>query len=170
MRRLSRYGWVTAPLIFRGLCAELNETPEQDAFYTVRFDGEFRLEHGYSVVAGTLEAENKMLTLLHDNAAQAQDLQSALRLGLEAWATGRLQAQQRGFTDRRALGARAHDDEETEAQEIQSVADLLKGEFSSVEKDASRLEVGLLERNTARESKFRLLKPAELEQVLAEYR
>jgi len=160
----------TAPLIFRGLFAELGALPEQDALYTLGFDGEFRLEHGYSVVAGTLEAENRMLELLHASAGEARDRVSAIRLGLEAWAVGRIEAQRRGFADRRALGARLSEEEEEEGQEIRSVAEALRAEFSADERDAARLEVGLLERNTARESKFRLLRPEELEPVLAEYR
>ncbi len=159
----------TVPLIFRGLFAELGEKPEQDALYTLGFDGEFRLEHGFSVVAGSLEAENRVLELLHAKAAGAQDLQSAVRLGLEAWATGRNEAQRRGFADRHSLGARAGGEEEEE-QQIRGVAEILRAELSSNDREGAQLEVGLLERNTLREGKFRLLRPAELEPVLAEYR
>jgi hypothetical protein len=109
-------------------------------------------------VAGTLDAENKMVALLHDNIDAIEDRPSAIKLGLEAWATGKLNA-------RRQLPSLSAATEEDEEIEILSVGEILKEEIG-----AGKVEVALLERKTARESKFRLLRADELEPVLAEYR
>jgi proteasome alpha subunit len=147
----------TAPLVFRGLFAELGERQEQDLFYALGFDGEFKRETGYSVVAGSLEGENRMIDLLHSNVEQATDRPAALRLALEAWATGKLHA----GASRRTLTRR---DEEEETQAARSIHDVLKEELSD-----GTVEAGLLERNTPRESKFRLLRTEELQAVVSEY-
>jgi len=147
----------TAPFVFRGLFAELAEQREQDQFYALGYDGEFKNEYRYSVVAGSLEAENRMIDLLHGNFDRIQDRNSALRLALEAWATGRLHAR------RPSYGRRGT--EEDEEVEIRTVDQILKEEIAE-----GTIEVGCLERNTPRESKFRLLRADELQPVLAEYR
>lgn len=145
----------TAPFVFRGLFAEVGETPEQDAYFTLGFDGEYKSESRFSVVGGSFEAENAMIDLVHGSVEQAQDLTSALRLALEAWATGKLHA-------RRATLARTEEEGEVE---IRTVAETLKEEIAK-----GTVEVALLDRKTARESKFRLLRPEELGPALAEYR
>lgn len=147
----------TAPFIFRGLFAELGERPDQDAFFALGFDGEYRQEHRYSVVAGSLEAENRMIDLLHENAERAGDLTAALRLALEAWGTGKLHA------GRGALSLLREDDEEE--GDTRSVSEVLRDEIGQ-----GSVEAGLLERNTPRESKFRLLQADELEPAINEYR
>jgi proteasome alpha subunit len=145
----------TAPFVFRGLFAEVSDRPEHDAFFALGFDGEYKNDPRFSVVAGTLEAENRMIDLLQNNSPQAQDRTSAIRLGLEAWATGRLHARRRGFAR----------DEEEEEIEILTVEQVLREELAE-----GKLEVGLLERSTPRESKFRLLRADELEPALSDYR
>lgn len=145
----------TAPFVFRGLFAELGDRQELDSFFALNFDGEFKNERRFSVVGPSLDAENRMVELLHANWEGAQDRESAVRLGLEAWATGRIHA-------RRVTFGRTEEDEEVE---IQTVAQVLKEEIAQ-----GTVEIGLLERHTARESKFRLLRPDELDSALAEYR
>lgn len=145
----------TAPFVFRGLFAELGDRPEQDMFYALGFDGEFKNENRYSVVAGSLEAENRMIDLLHREVDRAGDLPSALRLALEAWGTGKVHARRGGF------GARAEEEE----TDLPSVEQVLREEIAE-----GLVEAGLLERNTPRESKFRLLRAEELAPAVAEYR
>ncbi len=148
----------TAPFVFRGLFAELGDTREQDAFYALGFDGEFRRETSYSVVAGSLDAENRMIDLLHGSQEALDDRPAALRLGLEAWATGKIEAVRQRY-------GRVRLEEDDEPAPEATVAETLKGELAE-----GTLEVGLLERSTARESKFRLLRVDELAPVLKEYR
>jgi len=148
----------TAPFVFRGLFAELGDRKEGDAFFALGFDGEFKSEPRYSVVAGSLEAENRMIDLLHANVDAAQDLSSALKLALEAWATGKIHARRTGF-------GRLTSGEQEEEVEILTVAQVLREEIAE-----GTVEAGLLDRKTARESKFRLLLPDELRLALEEYR
>src|SRR5205085_6710619 len=112
------------PFVFRSLFAELAERPESDLFFALGFDGEFKRETRYSVVAGSLEAENRMIDLLHSSAEQAKDRASALRLALEAWATGKIHAR-RGA----GFGSKARDEEEEEVQ-ILTVAQVLREEIA----------------------------------------
>lgn len=145
----------TAPFIFRGLFAELGDRAEDDLFYTLGFDGEFKAEPRYSVVAGSLEGENRMIDLIHGSIGGTTDRTAALRLGLEAWATGRLQGRRGGFARR---------DEDDDAVSL-NVGQVLREELAE-----GTVEAGLLERNTNRESKFRLLRTEELVAVTTEYR
>jgi len=147
----------TAPLVFRGIFAEVADRQEQDLFYALGFDGEFRSEGRYSVVAGSFEAENRMIDLLHGAGERASDRDSALRLALEAWATGRLHS-------RRAAPTISKHDEDEEV-DTRTVDQVLREEIAE-----GTLEVGLLDRGTPRESKFRLLRPDELQSIMAEYR
>jgi proteasome alpha subunit len=146
----------TAPFVFRGLFAELGDITEQDSFFALGFDGEYKNDPRYSVVAGSLEAENRIIDLLHGSIDRAQDRSSAIRLALEAWATGKLHARRAGF-------GRAGEDEEE--AEVPSLDQILREEITE-----GTVEVGLLERNSPRESKFRLLRADELGPVLSEYR
>lgn len=148
----------TAPFVFRGLFAEVGEKQSDDAFYALGYDGEYRNENRYSVVSGSYEADNAMLALLHDNVDLISDRPSAIKLGLEAWGTGKLHA-------RRRVMPLSRDTEEDEEAEILTVEQILREELAH-----GKPEVGLLERKTPRESKFRLLRSEELESVLAEYR
>jgi proteasome alpha subunit len=148
----------TAPFVFRGLFAELAERQDGDAFMALGYDGEFKKESRYSVAAGSLEAENRMIDLLHANIDAARDRDSAIRLALEVWATGKIHAR------RGAFGSKKKDEEEEEV-EILTVAEVLKEEIR-----AGTVEVGILERNTPRESKFRLLRQEEVDPALREYR
>ena len=140
----------TAPFVFRGLFAELGERPDEDQFYTLNFDGEFKGEDRYSVVAGSLAAENQVIDLFQSAAGDALDLNAAVKLGVEAWATARIAAR----------GGDA-EDHGTASDVTTTLREALRD---------GTLEVGFLERKTARESKFRLLRPDELREVTAEYR
>lgn len=147
----------TAPFVFRGLFGELGDHPEHDAFFALGFDGEFKKESRFSVVAGSLEAENRMIDLLHAQPEAAADRATALKLALETWATGKLAARRRGFAARLT--------EEDEESELLTVDQVLREELAE-----GMVEVGLLERNTRREGKFRLLRAEEVAPALAEYR
>ena len=145
----------TAPFTFRGLFAELGDRSEHDVFYALGYDGEFKSDPRYSVVAGSLDAENRMIDLLHQHIEGVQDRAAAVKLALEAWATGKIHARRSGFGGK----------EDDEAIEAKSVEQTLREEIFE-----GTVEVGILERNTPRESKFRLLRAEELGPALQEYR
>ncbi len=142
-----------APFVFRGVFAELGETPEQDAFFVLGFDGEYREERGYSVIAGSLEAENAMIDRLHAGIPLLEDRASLLRLCLETWAVGR-------------SGARPGS---KDAEEPKSPETLLAAELAPDARDGARLEIAFLERRTPRDRHFRLLGDAELAPARAAY-
>lgn len=139
----------TAPFVFRGLFAELGATPQEDHFYALGFDGEFRTESGYSVVAGTYEAENQAIDRLHSSVSGIKSRDEAIALGLEAWGTARRAANRQTFG------------EAEDAADEKPVTKVLREALAE-----GKLEVGILERETTREGKFRLLKPTELESAL----
>ena len=119
------------------------------------------LSVGHESVAEYLDVELREPTdpallpeLLSASLANVASLDQALRLGLEAWASGR-----------RAVHRRVEEDEDERRDEARDVAALLREELTG-----ASVEAALLERNTTRESRFRLLRPAEIEPAVAEYR
>lgn len=124
---------MTSPHVIRAIFAEIGNTPEQDAFFVLNYDGEFSNSSKFAFAAGSTAAEDAMREELekHDD---IPDLKTALERAKAAWRAG-------GST---LLG----DDEEKDPL----VRALEEGE----------IEAAILERNTPRESKFRLLAQAEL--------
>lgn len=142
-----------APFIFHGLFAELGDSPAEDTFYSLRYDGEFAMRQEYEVIAGTAAAENEMTRQIHAALPEVDSLPAALRLTVDAWATGRTRARR---------PAEGDEDAAEPATEPQA---LVRSEL-----ETGTLEAALLERNTRRENRFRLLRPEELADVLAGYR
>jgi proteasome alpha subunit len=80
------YGDITvAPFVVNALFAEINETPEEDLFFTLRYDGEFDSRRGFAVVAGTSEAERRALEFLEGAYSSALSLEEAQALADRAW-------------------------------------------------------------------------------------
>jgi proteasome alpha subunit len=140
------------PFVARSLFVELGEHSEQDQFYCVNYDGEYTSLPQYAVVAGSATAENEMTRLLHETLPGISTREGGLRLALEAWAVGKAHAH------RPVL------DEEGE-EPAPDPTSILKEELAQ-----GTIEAALLERATHRESKFRLLRPQELEPLLADFR
>jgi proteasome alpha subunit len=142
----------SAPFVFHGLFAELGDTPTADTYYSLKSDGEFSVRHEFEVIAGTAAAENEMSRRLHQALPEADSLTTGLRLAVDAWALGRLHAR------------RSADESDELAQPSTPPREVVEAEL-----ETGSLEAALLERNTRRESRFRLLGPAELEAVLQDY-
>jgi proteasome alpha subunit len=142
--------------VVRALFAELADRREEDLFFTLGYDGEFTGAPSFATVAGSRHAEEKMAELLQSAIEGVASLEQGVRLGLEAWATGRR------FVQRREKG---WEDEEERRDDAREVSSLLREELTS-----ATVEAALLERNTARESRFRLLRAQEIEPAVAEYR
>ncbi len=143
----------TVPFVFRGIFVEMGESPADDQFHLLNYDGEYATHGDYACVAGTPHAENEMTRVVHESRSQATTLESALRLGLEAWGVGRSQSR------------RAGPDDEEEGEPALETQAVLREELAN-----GVLEAALLDRETAREGKFRLLHEGELDAILAEYR
>src|SRR5690606_32677062 len=112
--------------------AEVGKTPGQDAFFILNYDGEFSNSSHFAFVAGSSAAEDAMRAEL-EQYDDVPDLQTDLERARKAWKAG-------------ADGMSG--DENTDALE-----EALK---------EGSIEAAILERDTPRESKFRLLETAEL--------
>ncbi len=133
------------PLVARCIFAELVEQAQEDAFYLLDYDGEFTSRQQCAVVAGTAEAEEKALETLTARAAQPASLQEALEAALQAWGV--------------AFAVTAQKPEERQEQE-EAPPDA-EGAIRQVLQE-SELEAAVLERDSPRQGKFRLLSAGEL--------
>ena len=148
-----------APAVVRAIFGEMGRTSAEDLFFVLNYDGEFSQSHGSAAVGGTQEAEERMESILegHDpGATRDRSLERAIR----AWAAGAMESR------RRKMGL---DDDEPDPLRDLDEAEQSEG-FIREELRAARLEVGILDRQTSRESKFRLLTDSELEPLLSAYR
>jgi proteasome alpha subunit len=146
------------PVVFRGIFAELGKTPERDQIVTLSYDGEFATEPGTAVVAGTAYAEDRMKEHLKSELSSGPAaLDQALRAALYAWGIGMEHVE-------------AEDKAETEdAERSESKAEVSRFISDHLGKNWV-VEAGILERNTSRENKFRLVTDRELAGILADYR
>jgi proteasome alpha subunit len=137
-----------SPNVLRAVFAEVGNTPDQDSFFVLNYDGEFTTHTRRAVVAGNQAAEDAMTKKLEEQ-GDVPDLATALTLAREAWKIGSLD------------NSRSDDDDDenesstriTSPENVDPLVEALKH---------GHLEAGVLERNTARESKFRLLRADEL--------
>ena len=77
-----------SPYVARLLLAELGESGEVIAFYTVDYDGSFLKTEGYGAVGGVLDADRAMQERLQDGSASDLPLDLALGQALLAWGAG----------------------------------------------------------------------------------
>lgn len=156
------------PLTLRAVFAEMNRTPDDDHIFILGYDGEFTAKTRYGVAAGTPYAEEQAEESLSEAAPKTLD--DALRAALVAWGVGRSR-----------LSARSDDEEEAEEASFDPLSDHPSDSAPRASedpavairealKDRSVVEAAILNRNSPRETKFRLLKDSELEGALADYR
>jgi len=137
------------PNVLRALFAEIGHTPDTDSFFVLNYDGEFTTHTRFAVVAGNQAAEDAMTEKLEES-DEIPDLATALTRVKEAWRLGSLDAgrDEDDKSDGRESSTRSS------VEEVDPLQEALKH---------GHIEAGILERNTSRESKFRLLKAEELE-------
>jgi len=75
----------TAPFVINALFAELNETPAEDLFFTLRYDGDFETARNFSVIAGTREAEERAMHSLQTKYHPNLSIKEALKLADSTW-------------------------------------------------------------------------------------
>ena len=152
----------TSPFVIRVLFGELGRTPDNDVFFTLNYDGEFRQYQDSAVIAGTQAAEDRMLERIGEPQA-SRTREEALQTALLAWSVGA-----REVLKRRMGGQPDNDEEYNPLRDIdESEADAV---FLRDELKTGTVEVGLLERRANRESRFRLLTSADLKPLLSAYR
>ncbi len=148
------------PAVIRAMFGEVGSTPEDDTFYILNFDGESTISRGFAAVGGTARAEDRMALSLVGVGPKTTRAQ-ALDRALKAWGEGALAGRAR-------RSKRKDDDDEPasdEKSEDERAAALIRDELKT-----ATLEVGVLDRGTQRESRFRLLSSADLADVMATYR
>jgi proteasome alpha subunit len=124
---------MTSPHVIRAVFAEVGSTPDKDSFFVLNYDGEFSNTTKFAIAAGSQAAEDAM----HEELEKHDDLpnlQTALQRAKGAWRAG-------GSTP----GA--------EDEDADPLAEALKD---------GEIEAAILERDTPRESKFRLLSSEEI--------
>ncbi|HVF09457.1 MAG TPA: hypothetical protein VNA16_01565 [Abditibacteriaceae bacterium] len=134
---------MSTPHVLRALFAEIGKRPEQDSYFILNYDGEFSTHSLSAAVAGSSAAEDAMREKLAA-ITTVPDLAAALAHAAEAW----------------RVGSRARlpsTDDEDEAAPDDGTADPLQEALRD-----GHIEAGVLERDTPRESKFRLLRSSEL--------
>ncbi|MFN7017519.1 MAG: hypothetical protein ACK4P5_10250 [Fimbriimonadales bacterium] len=136
---------LTTPFVARALFAELNDTPERDLFYTLNYDGEFLPYERYAVIGGTTTAEEQAMRYLEASLSGVPTFETSVALALTAWGIAYEAAQQ--------------EDIDTVSEEAgQSRLREMLGE--------AQVELGILERQTLRENRFRLVPHEQLEPFL----
>ena len=146
------------PAVFRGIFAELGKTPDRDILMTVSYDGEFSNQVGHAVVAGSAYAEDRMKThLKSETDSGTPTLDVALRASLYTWGIGK-----KHLVDEDRSDADYSGDDENAGD----VSSFITKHMS----DGWTVEAAVLERNTNRENRFRMLGDRELSETLAKYK
>ena len=137
-----------SPYTARGLMVELDPPVDQDPFYMIDADGSFTSARHAAAVAGTTQGSRAILQRLEALDGTGLSLQEGLRQALEAWAIG-------------GLVAKGKEGQEPDAS---ALSDFLVRELPGL-----RIEAAVLDRTLPTKTKFRLLAPADLENVLRAY-
>jgi proteasome alpha subunit len=141
-----------SPAVIRAVFGEMGNKPEEDVFFILNYDGEFSQHHGHAVIAGLPDAEDKMEEELH-TLSMDTTMENALESALRAWTAGA----------RFTLQART-EEYSREHSEIEDHENILKKILREGE-----LEVGMLERFTKKESKFRMLNKQDINPLLIKF-
>jgi proteasome alpha subunit len=136
---------LTTPFVARALFAELHDAPERDQFYTLNYDGEFLPYERFAAIGGTQTAEEQAMRYLEAQLTRLPTLESALPIALTAWGIAYEAAQQ----------------EDVDAVSEDAARNRLREMLGE-----AQVEVGVLERQTLRENRFRLLAQEQLEPYL----
>lgn len=136
---------LTTPFVARALFAELHDAPERDQFYTLNYDGEFLPYERFAAIGGTPTAEEQAMRYLEAQLTRLPTLESALPIALIAWGVAYEAAQQ----------------EDVDAVSEDAARNRLREMLGE-----AQVEVGILERQTLRENRFRLLAQEQLEPYL----
>jgi proteasome alpha subunit len=155
------------PLTLRAVFAEMNRDPLSDHYYVMGYDGEFAVRERCAVAAGTPYAEEQAEAALKE--ASAATLEDALKAALNAWGVGRAR-----------LAPKAERDDEDEYDPLRErdggddapppASDDPAVAVREALKNGLVVEAAVLNRNSARETKFRLLRDGEISEAVDQYR
>lgn len=136
---------LTTPFVVRALFAELHNQPERDLFYTLNYDGEFAPYERFAVIAGTQTAEEQASRYIEANLIGIPTFETSVACALTAWGIAYEAAQQ---------------------EDIDSVAEAAGRARLREMLGEAQVELGVLERQTLRENRFRLIPQEQLEPFL----
>lgn len=144
------------PLVLRGVFTQLGRTPDADLFFVLGYDGEFVSRHRYGIAAGAGVAEDHMQQALRDGFGSDDDKietpnrEYALELGLKTWTVGEWALTTGGS--------------EGETIELPAQSELDRTLIDALE--TQTLDAAVLERNTDRERRMRVLTADDLDPFL----
>jgi proteasome alpha subunit len=147
------------PLTLRTIYTELGKTPNDDHFFVIGFDGEFRTQNRFAVAAGTTYAEEQAEDYLSAREAVPATLAEAFSVALTAWGVARTKLSPEKKDD---------DDFDPLSDTDLKIADDPAVAIREALKNGLRVEAGVLDRATAKEVKFRLLSEKEYHPWLSE--
>lgn len=134
------------PMVLKAVFAQVGDTPAEDALFVLGFDGEFHRRQAAACIAGSAQAEARMMEVFSQN--KAKTLKEAISLALRAWAAGQWSPEDRASNDK----------DRVEASPPAPEGDaLLKQALSQGE----CVEAAVLERHVPRDRRFRTLIPEE---------
>lgn len=143
------------PVVLKGIFAELGKTSDRDQILTLSYDGEFASAARFAVIAGTSFAEDAMRSHIESEIeAGPGTLAAVSRIGLVAWGIGK-----------HNLDDRDRSDTETPQPPAEMGATAVSKHLA----DGWGVEGAVLERNTNRESRFRLLTTTELGPIVSAF-
>jgi proteasome alpha subunit len=139
---------MSSPHVLRAVFAEVGKKPEKDLFFILNYDGEFSNHTRGAAVGGSGPAEDAMREELDRLSEEAvPDLAAALQQAVAVW--------------RRGSANLAADDEDDDNASRGNDTDPLREAL-----EHGSIEAAVLERDTPRESKFRMLREDEVASVL----
>lgn len=135
----------SGPYVLRVLYVELGKTPDTDVFLTINYDGEFTSLSRFATIAGSATAGDAMSEVVAAGIKEkTPDLNAALEVALHSWIVGHVDAE-------------PQDETSSESSSAEDWRAALKQELQS-----SFIEAAILDRNTKRERRFRMLNTEEL--------
>lgn len=83
------FGDITsAPFVIHALFAEMGSDPSSDLFMTLMYDGDFTAHRSFAAVAGSHEAEQRMVDVLRAGYDPKMTLEDAIKFADSAWKVG----------------------------------------------------------------------------------
>ncbi len=134
---------MTSPNVLRAIFAEIGVTPDKDQLFVLNYDGEFSTRSTYGAAGGSEGAEDAMMEKLATYEG-TPDFSEAIRRAKEVFEIG--------------LAPLRLDDEE--AEELENNPN--EKSLLEIALEDGNFEAAVLERDTPRESKFRVLSSEEI--------
>ncbi len=153
-----------APFIAKILLAELGVKPERDLFLTINYDGNFEERRGWAALGATTAVQLQMGRYIDSQPGVSQaSLAQAVEIGLSAWAVGSLAQTSSGGSESEPSSV-VEPGVKAEAEAVPDTSTLLAHVRKTVVEKS--LECVVLERSGPGSSKYRALRPHELDGLL----